>query len=121
MKNFKKGDRVVICSTIACGECSRCKVEEYSQCEFANPNGRFSGTAFFGGPEAAGGFAGLQAEKARIPYADTTPVKLPDEVRDDQAILISDIFPTGYFGARLAEVGPGKSVAVFGCGSGLRD
>ncbi len=116
VKNFKKGDRVVVCSTIACGECARCKVEEYSQCEFANPNGRFSGTAFFGGPESAGGFDGLQAEKARIPYADTTLVKLPEEVRDDQAILISDIFPTGYFGARLANVGPGKSVAVFGCG-----
>jgi threonine dehydrogenase-like Zn-dependent dehydrogenase len=58
----------------------------------------------------------MQAEKVRVPFADVGLVKLPDEVSDDQAILLSDIFPTGYFGAKLAQVGPGKTVAVFGCG-----
>ncbi len=71
---------------------------------------------FFGGPEPTGPFNGLQAEYARIPFANAGLVKLPKEVEDDQAILISDIFPTAYFGAELAEIEPGDTVAVFGCG-----
>jgi threonine dehydrogenase-like Zn-dependent dehydrogenase len=116
VKNMSVGDRVVVCSTIACGKCERCDAEDYSQCAVANPGGRYAGTAFFGGPKASGSFNGLQAERARIPFADTVLVKLPSDVRDDQAILLSDIFPTAYFGALLAEVGPGKTVAVYGCG-----
>jgi threonine dehydrogenase-like Zn-dependent dehydrogenase len=69
----------------------------------ANPNGRDAGTAFFGGPESTGPFHGLQAELARIPFAHVTGVKLPDEVGDDDAILLSDIFPTAWFAARLAK------------------
>lgn len=116
VKEIRPGDRVVVCSTIACGKCERCRAQDYSQCAAANPNGEYAGTAFFGGPKNAGAFDGLQAERARIPYADTTLVKLPAEVTDDQAILISDIFPTAYFGAKLADVDMGKSVVVFGCG-----
>src|SRR5690606_23447360 len=82
----------------------------------ANPQGKQAGTAFFGGPENSGSFHGLQAEKARIPYANIGLIRLPDEISDDQAILLSDIFPTGYFGADLAEIQPGDTVAVFGCG-----
>src|SRR5690606_21356072 len=63
-----------------------------------------------------GPFNGLQAEYARVPYANVGLIKLPDEVSDEQAILISDIFPTGYFGAELAEIKNGDTVAVFGCG-----
>jgi len=111
--NLKVGDRVLIPSTIACGTCSYCRAGYHAQCDNANPHG---GTAFFGGPEASGPFNGLQAEKARIPFAHVGLVKLPEEVSDDEAILISDIFPTGYFGAELAEVTPGDTVAVFGCG-----
>jgi threonine dehydrogenase-like Zn-dependent dehydrogenase len=114
VRNFDEGDRVVIGSTIACGTCSYCRAAYYAQCDNANPNG--PGTAFFGGPEDAGGFDGLQAEYARIPYANVGMVKLPDEVTDDQAILISDIFPTGYQAADIAEVGDGDVVCVFGCG-----
>jgi threonine dehydrogenase-like Zn-dependent dehydrogenase len=106
----------VVCSTIACGTCSYCRAGYFAQCDRANPNGPQAGTAFFGGPESTGSFDGLQAEKARIPYAHTTLVKLPDEVTDEQAILISDIFPTGYFGAELAEEGDGDTVVVFGAG-----
>lgn len=116
VRNLKAGDRVVIPSTIACGSCSYCRAGYYSQCDNANPNGPEAGTAFFGGPEQTGPFQGLQAERARIPFANVGLVKLPDEVSDDQAILISDIFPTGYFGADLAEIKPGDTVAVFGCG-----
>jgi threonine dehydrogenase-like Zn-dependent dehydrogenase len=116
VRNLRVGDRVVIPSTIACGACSYCRAGYYAQCDRANPNGPHAGTAFFGGPQDSGPFDGLQAERARIPFANVGLVKLPDEVIDDQAILLSDIFPTGYFGADIAEIDPGDTVAVFGCG-----
>jgi threonine dehydrogenase-like Zn-dependent dehydrogenase len=116
VRNFKPGDRVVIPSTIACGSCSYCRAGYYAQCDNANPNGKQAGTAFFGGPKNSGPFQGLQAEYARIPFANVGLVKLPEEVTDDQAILTSDIFPTGYFGADIANIHPGSTVAVFGCG-----
>ncbi|MCY6491712.1 zinc-dependent alcohol dehydrogenase [Leptolyngbya sp. GGD] len=116
VRNLNKGDRVVIPSTIACGYCSYCRSGYYAQCDVANPNGPAAGTAFFGGPEPTGPIDGLQAEYARIPYASTGLVKLPQGVTDDEAILLSDIFPTAYFGAELAEITPGDTVAIFGCG-----
>ncbi|HEX6563272.1 MAG TPA: zinc-dependent alcohol dehydrogenase [Chthoniobacterales bacterium] len=116
VRNFNIGDRVVIPSTIACGYCVYCRAGYYAQCDNANPNGPTAGTAFFGGPKDSGPFHGLQAERARIPYANVGLVKLPESVSDDQAILLSDIFPTAYFGAELAEIKPGDTVAVFGCG-----
>ena len=116
VRNFRKGDRVVVPSTIACGYCSYCRSGYYSQCDHANPNGPAAGTAFYGGPESAGGYNGLQAEYARVPFAASSLVKLPDSVDDDRAILLSDIFPTAYFGADLAEIQGGDAVVVFGCG-----
>jgi threonine dehydrogenase-like Zn-dependent dehydrogenase len=116
VRNLQIGDRVVIPSTIACGYCSYCRAGHYAQCDNANPHGKSAGTAFYGGPQQAGGFNGLQAEKARVPYAHVNLVKLPDEIDNDQAIMLSDIFPTGYFGADLADIKPGRTVAVFGCG-----
>src|SRR5437764_7866046 len=99
VRNFAPGDRVVVPSTIACGSCVYCRAGYYSQCDRANPNGPSAGTAFFGGPEDSGPFQGLQAEMARIPFANIGMVRVPDDVSDDQAILVSDIFPTGWFGA----------------------
>jgi threonine dehydrogenase-like Zn-dependent dehydrogenase len=116
VRNVKPGDRAVVASTIACGSCSYCRAGYYAQCDNANPNGKLAGTAFFGGPKNTGPFDGLQAEYARIPFANVGLVKLPEEVTDDQAILTSDIFPTGYFAADLANIHPGATVAVFGCG-----
>nr|MBF0682770.1 glutathione-dependent formaldehyde dehydrogenase [Pseudomonas sp.] len=116
VRNLQIGDRVVIPSTIACGNCSYCRAGYFAQCDGANPNGKEAGTSFYGGPAATGPFHGLQAEKARIPFANIGLVKLPPEVSDDQAILLSDIFPTGYFGAEMAEISAGDTVAVFGCG-----
>jgi threonine dehydrogenase-like Zn-dependent dehydrogenase len=106
----------VVCSTVACGTCSYCRAGYFSQCDNANPNGPAAGTSFFGGPEPTGPVNGLQSELARIPYAATTLVKVPDTVTDDQAIMVSDVLPTGWFGARLAEVAEGDTVAVFGAG-----
>jgi threonine dehydrogenase-like Zn-dependent dehydrogenase len=116
VRNLSVGDRVIIPSTIACGSCSYCRAGYFAQCDNANPGGKRAGTAFFGGPEAAGGYDGLQAEKARVPWAHVNLVKIPDAISDDQAILMSDIFPTGYFGADLADIEEGHVVAVFGCG-----
>ena len=116
VRNLREGERVVVPSTIGCGWCSYCRAGYYAQCDNANPNGPRSGTAFFGGPESSGPFHGLQAERARIPFANVGLVKLPDSVSDDQAVLMSDIFPTGWFGADLAEIQPGDTVVVFGCG-----
>lgn len=116
VKNFKKGDRVVVCSTIACGDCAYCEAEEYASCDESNPMGPDAGSAFFGGPALSGAFNGLQAEKARIPFADFTLVKLPTWMSDDDALLLSDIFPTGFMGAEMADVQEEDTVAVFGCG-----
>ena len=116
VRNLEIGDRVVIPSTIACGYCSYCRAGYFAQCDNSNPNGADGGTAFFGGPEESGPFHGMQAESVRVPFANVGLVKLPDQVSDEQAILLSDIFPTGYFAAELAEVTPGDTVAVFGCG-----
>ncbi len=116
VRNLRVGDRVVIPSTIGCGYCSYCRDGYYAQCDNANPNGPSAGTAFFGGPQGSGPFHGLQAEYARIPFANVGLVKLPDEVSDDQAIMLSDIFPTAFFGAEIAEIEDGDPVAVWGCG-----
>ena len=116
VRNLAKGDRVLIPSTISCGYCSYCRSGYTAQCDNANPNGRLAGTAFFGGPKDSGPFNGLQAQFARTPLAAASLVRLPDDIDDDRAILMSDIFPTGWFGAQLAGVRLGDTVAVFGAG-----
>jgi threonine dehydrogenase-like Zn-dependent dehydrogenase len=116
VRNLEVGDRVLIPSTIACGNCAYCRAGYFAQCDVANPNGKKAGTSFFGGPKATGPFHGLQAEKARIPYANIGLIKLPEAITDNQAIAMSDIFPTAWFGAEMAEIKDGDTVAVFGCG-----
>jgi threonine dehydrogenase-like Zn-dependent dehydrogenase len=116
VRNLRKGDRVVVPSTVGCGSCTYCRAGYQSQCNVANPRGANAGTVFFGGPEEAGGLDGLQAEYARIPFAGVGLVKLPEEITDDQAILMSDILPTSYMAAVMAEVKPSDNVVVFGCG-----
>lgn len=116
VRNFRAGDRVVIPSTLGCGYCSYCRAGYFAQCDTMNPHGKQAGTAFFGGPANSGPFNGLQAEYARIPHAAVNLVKLPPNVTDEQALLLSDIFPTAYMGAELAEIKGCDTVAVFGCG-----
>ncbi|MEK6421553.1 MAG: zinc-dependent alcohol dehydrogenase [Burkholderia gladioli] len=116
VRNLRAGDRVLVPSTISCGHCAYCRCGYTAQCDTANPGGARAGTAFFGGPKAAGGFDGLQAEYARIPHANASLIRLPAAIDDDRAILLSDIFPTAWFGAQLAEVSDGDTVAVLGAG-----
>ncbi len=113
---IKVGQRVIIPAIIGCGHCQFCDKGFFAQCDVANPAGKRAGSVFFGGPANAGKLKGLQAEKARVPFADAMLVPIPDEIDDDNAILMSDILPTGWFGADLAEIEEGDHVVVFGCG-----
>ena len=116
VRGFSPGDRVVINSTVSCGSCRYCRAGHTAQCDKANVNGPDAGTAFFGGPTSTGPIDGLQAEYVRVPWARNSLHPLPDTVSDDQAILLSDIYPTGWFGAELAGVRRGDVVAVLGAG-----
>ncbi|MDQ0767931.1 threonine dehydrogenase-like Zn-dependent dehydrogenase [Pseudarthrobacter defluvii] len=116
VRRFAPGDRVIVSSTMSCGVCWQCRAGHTAQCDVANPNGPQAGTCFFGGPETTGPINGLQAEYARIPWASNTLTRLPDNVSDEQAILLSDIFPTAWFGAQLAGIQRGDTVAVYGAG-----
>ncbi|MEE2950005.1 Threonine dehydrogenase [Fulvimarina manganoxydans] len=118
VRNLKRGDRVVIPSTIACGHCSYCRSGYTAQCDDANPNGPSAGTSFYGGPAQTGPFDGLQAQFARIPHANVNLVPLHPEIDDHQAICLSDIASTAWFGADIADISPGrgKTVLVMGCG-----
>jgi threonine dehydrogenase-like Zn-dependent dehydrogenase len=121
--NLKQGDRVVVPFPIACGNCWACKHELYSVCENSNPNAGMAEKMFghstaglFGYSRLTGGYAGGQAEYARVPYADVGPIKIEDDLTDEQVLFLSDIFPTGYFGADLCDIKGGETIAVFGAG-----
>jgi threonine dehydrogenase-like Zn-dependent dehydrogenase len=123
VQNLAVGDRVVVPFPIACGNCWSCKNELYSACENSNPNAGIAEKMFghstcgiFGYSHITGGYAGGQAEYARVPYADVGPLKIEDDLSDDQVLFLSDIFPTGYFGADLCDISGGEVVAVFGAG-----
>jgi alcohol dehydrogenase len=108
----RRGDRVAVSCTAGCGECELCRKREFSGCQVLAAPGPSSNVFGFGHPALNGG----QAEGARVPFADTNLFKLPDSVDDEHALFLTDILPTGYMGAELAEVGPGDVVVVFGCG-----
>jgi threonine dehydrogenase-like Zn-dependent dehydrogenase len=121
--NLKVGDRVVVPFPIACGHCDACEKEMYSLCENSNPNSHIAETMLghspagvFGYSHMLGGYAGGQAEYARVPFADVGPLKIDDDLTDDQALFLSDILPTGYMGAEMCNIKPGDVVAVWGAG-----
>ncbi|HXW05128.1 MAG TPA: zinc-dependent alcohol dehydrogenase [Vicinamibacterales bacterium] len=123
VKNLAVGDRVVVPFPIACGHCLQCEREMYSLCENSNPNAwmaeklwGYSPCGIFGYSHMLGGFAGGQAEYARVPFADVGPIKVPDGLSDEQVLFLSDIFPTGYMAAENCGIQPGDIVAVWGCG-----
>ncbi len=123
VKNLKPGDRVVVPFTIACGRCFYCEHEEWSLCDNSNPNAHaaeslygFSPSGLFGYSHMFGGYAGGQAEYARVPYADTGPLKIPDGIDDDKVIFLTDIFPTGYMAAENCNIREGDVVAIWGAG-----
>ena len=123
VKNLKVGDRVVVPFPIACGACAMCKAGMTTVCENSNPNRYIaeklmgdSSSGMFGYSHLTGGFAGGQAEYARVPFADFGPMKVPEGMTDDQVLFLTDILPTGYMGAEMCNIKPGDTVAVWGCG-----
>ncbi|HSJ74942.1 MAG TPA: zinc-dependent alcohol dehydrogenase [Gemmatimonadales bacterium] len=123
VRNLKVGDRVVVPFPIACGACAACEAQMFSLCENSNPNAWIaekllghSPSGIFGYSHMLGGFAGGQAEYARVPFADVGPLKVPEDLTDDQVLFLSDIFPTGYMGAEMCDIQRGDVVAVWGAG-----
>jgi threonine dehydrogenase-like Zn-dependent dehydrogenase len=122
VKNFKSGDRVVISAVISCGQCEWCEKGQVSLCDRTNPSktcedmygSRLAG--IFGYSHLVGGYSGMQAEVLRVPLADNNLLKLPESVKDEAAIFLSDVFCTAWHGLELGEVGEGKTVAIWGAG-----
>jgi threonine dehydrogenase-like Zn-dependent dehydrogenase len=122
---LKKGQRVVVPFTVSCGDCFFCKKQQYSACDNSNPSetsdasdllmGHPMGGAF-GYAHLTGGYAGGQAEYVRVPYSDVGPIVVPDHLDDDQVLFLSDILPTGWMAAENAQIEPGDTIAVWGCG-----
>jgi threonine dehydrogenase-like Zn-dependent dehydrogenase len=123
VKKLKIGDRVVTAFPISCGNCFFCRQEMFSLCENTNPNAWMAEKMFghspcgiFGYSHLTGGYAGGQAEYARVPFADVGTLKIPNGMPDEQVLFLSDIFPTGYMGAEMCDIRPGDTIAVWGCG-----
>ncbi|MDQ2717258.1 MAG: glutathione-dependent formaldehyde dehydrogenase [Chloroflexota bacterium] len=121
--NLRVGDRVVVPFTISCGRCFFCTRGMWSLCDNSNPNAwmaekfyGYSAAGLFGYSHLFGGYAGGQAEYARVPFADVGPLKIPAGLPDDQVLFLSDIFPTGYMAAENCNIQQGDVVAVWGCG-----
>jgi threonine dehydrogenase-like Zn-dependent dehydrogenase len=123
VNNLKTGDRVVVPFPIACGNCFFCQEKLYSVCENSNPNSWMaekmwghSPAGIFGYSHLTGGYAGGQAQYARVPYADVGPIKIPGGMTDEQVLFLSDILPTGWMAAENCNIRPGDVVAIWGCG-----
>lgn len=120
---FKVGDRIVVPFNLSCGECYFCRKTLYSLCDRSNRNADqakqamgHSPAGLLGYSHMLGGYWGGQAEYLRVPYADVGPIKVPDGMPDEQALFLSDIFPTGWMAAENAEIEDGDTVAIWGCG-----
>jgi len=123
---LKPGQRVVVPFTISCGRCYHCSKHQYSACENGNPADKQDmGRELYGEPMSAlfgyshltGGYSGGQAEYVRVPFSDVGPLVIPDDsIEDDKVLFLTDILPTGWMGAENADIEPGDTVAVWGCG-----
>jgi threonine dehydrogenase-like Zn-dependent dehydrogenase len=120
---LKKGDRIVVPFTIFCGECEQCQHRNYSACERSNRKAHLAEKVFghtlgglFGYTHLTGGYPGGQAEYLRVPFADTTHIKVPDSLSDEQLLFLSDILPTGWQAAVQCDIEPTDTVAIWGCG-----
>jgi len=124
VRTLRSGDRVVVGSVIGCGDCHYCSTQKWSLCDNSNPNATLLESGFgdttagiFGYSHSFGGYAGSHAEYIRVPFAEKGSFKLPESIRDDQAVFISDAFPTGYMAADMCDIKGSDIVAVWGCGA----
>ncbi|WP_456312017.1 zinc-dependent alcohol dehydrogenase [Pseudomonas shirazensis] len=115
VEKVKIGDRVMVPFNIACGKCAFCRQELYGNCHESNPEATAVG-GIFGYSHTAGGYDGGQAEYVRVPYADIGPVVIPEWMDPDDAVLLTDVVPTGYQAAEMGGIQPGDTVVVFGAG-----
>ncbi len=115
VSSLKRGDRVVVPFNISCGTCFFCSRGLTANCENTNPNASVA-SGVFGYSHTTGGFEGGQAEFVRVPFADVGPMKIPDDMKDEQVLFLSDILPTGYQAAEMGQIKAGETVVVFGCG-----
>jgi len=123
VRKVRKGDRVVVPSFICCGQCWFCQHDLWSLCDNTNPNAEMQSTllgyptaGIYGYTHAFGGYAGAHADFVRVPHADVDCFQIPEGIRDEQALFLSDAAPTGYMGADFCDIKPGDTVAVWGCG-----
>lgn len=123
VRKVKTGDRVVVPFTISCGQCFFCRRGLYSLCDNSNPNAWIPEAAYgtsscgiYGYSHMLGGYAGGQAEYARVPFADVGTFRVPSTLTDEQVLFLSDIFPTGFMAAENCGIEPGDTIAVWGCG-----
>jgi threonine dehydrogenase-like Zn-dependent dehydrogenase len=123
VRKLKVGDRIVVPFTIICGECEQCRRGYFSACERSNRNKKVGDLVFghstaglFGYTHLTGGYAGGQAEYVRVPFADTTHIKVPSSLTDEQVLFLGDIFPTGWQAAVQCDIKPTDTVAVWGAG-----
>ena len=121
---IRVGDRVVVPFPIACGACAACRARLYSCCENSNPNAGLAEKVFghptagiYGYSHLTGGFAGGQAEYARVPFADVNPLVVESDLDDEQLLFLSDVLPTGYMAAEMCDITDGDVVAVWGAGA----
>jgi threonine dehydrogenase-like Zn-dependent dehydrogenase len=115
VRSLGRGDRVVVPFNISCGTCFYCRRGLTADCESSNPASALA-CGIFGYSHTTGGYEGGQAEYVRVPFADVGPMKIPDDLEDDDVLLLSDVLPTGYQGAEMGAISEGETVAVFGCG-----
>jgi threonine dehydrogenase-like Zn-dependent dehydrogenase len=115
VQNLKKGDKVLVPFNIFCGTCYFCKKELFSNCHNVNPEATAVG-GIFGYSHTTGGYDGGQAELVRVPLADVGPTVLPADLDEDDAVLLTDAFPTGYQAAEMGDIQEGDTVVVFGAG-----
>lgn len=115
VSNLKPGDHVLVPFNIACGKCSFCKEGLFGNCHESNPQATAVG-GIFGYSHTAGGYNGGQAEYVRVPYSDVGPTVIPSDMDVDDAVLLTDVVPTGYQAAEMAGIQKGDTVVVFGAG-----
>lgn len=115
VRHLQRGDRVAVPFNISCGRCWFCSRDLFGMCEMSNPNSEIA-SGVFGYSHSTGGYDGGQAEYVRVPFADVGPLKVPEDMDDEDVLFLTDILPTGYQAAEMGGIRADDTVVIFGCG-----